>query len=71
MELLRRFAQGSIVLLDEIPSHLVLREIVARSTTSAGLSRTGRSWVLLSSTLVLILLREATIGRHCACYSEG
>jgi len=67
MKLLRRFAQGGVVLFDEIPAHLVLREVIARSTASAGLSRDRGGWILLSSTLVLVLLRETAIGRHCAC----
>lgn len=71
MELFRRLAQGSIVLLDEIPSHLVLREVIARRAASARLSGTRGSWILFSSTLVLVLLRKAAIGRHFACWFGG
>jgi hypothetical protein len=71
MELFRRFAQGGIVLFDEIPSDLILREIIARRATSARLSGDRGSWILLSSALVLVLLRKAAIGRHCACCFGG
>jgi len=71
MKLLWRFAQRGVVLLNEVPSNLVLGEVNARSTSSAGLCRTRGSGVLLSCTLVLVLLREAAIGRHCASGFEG
>jgi hypothetical protein len=70
MKLLRRFTQRGIVLLNEVPSNLVLGEVIAGSTASAGLSKTRGGRVLLGCTLVLVLLREATIGRHRACGFE-
>ena len=65
MKLLGGLAQGSVVLLDEVPTNLILLDItITRGGTIRGLSRTGGSRVLLSRALVLVLLSEAAIGRH-------
>ena len=64
MKLLGRFAQSGIVLLNEVPANLIFGEIVTRCASSSSLSRTRGSCVLLGCVLILILLREATIGRH-------
>lgn len=64
MKLLWGLAQSGVVLLDEVPSNLILRKVIARSVSTGGISGTRGSWVLLSSALVLLLLSEAAIGRH-------
>ena len=67
MKLLWRLAQCGVVLLDKIPANFVLREIIARCSSSGRISWNRGGRVLLSSTLVLILLGEAAIACHYDC----
>jgi len=60
-------AQGSVVLLNEIPSYLILGELGILFIRAAG--RSSSSWVGL--VLELILLTEAAIGCHCAVEVVG
>jgi hypothetical protein len=64
VKLLRRLAQGGVVLLHKVPANLVLREIIARGVSSGRVGRDRGGRVLLSASLVLVLLREAAIGCH-------
>ena len=65
MQLLRRLAQGGVVLLDEVPAHLILGEVtIARGASSARFSMACGGSILLRSVLVGILRREAAIGGH-------
>lgn len=65
MKLLRRLAQGGVVLLNEVPSNLILGQVNARRASSIRVGRAGGGWVLFCGcVLVLVLLREATVGCH-------
>lgn len=62
MELLGCFAQGSVILLDKVPTNLILAK-VTRGAGGGGLgSSRGRRG--LAVTLELVLIRKGTVGRH-------
>lgn len=67
VKLLGRLAQGGVVLLNEVPTDLILTEVGVRSRRGGGISGSsdGR---LIGIALVLFLRREVSVGRHgCEC----
>ena len=64
VELLRRLAQGSVVLLNKVPADLIFGEIVAGTGRVGGIDGCG-SGVLIGGALVLLLVGEVAVCSHC------
>lgn len=63
VKLLRRLAEGGVVLLYKVPSNLILRKVAVAVGIAAGGFRGCRSgWILLSRAAILILLAEVSVG---------
>lgn len=86
MEFLRRLAQGGVILLDKVPSNLILGQVAVASGggdrgigSGSGSSRSGGGsrgscLMLVGMFLVQILMGEITVGGHDGCVilkSEG
>ena len=63
MELFWRLAQGSVVLLDEVPADLILREIAVPARCACLTSARGDG-VGVGGALVLVLVIKVAVGRH-------
>lgn len=64
VKLLRRLAQGGVVLLNEVPANLVLGEVAVSAGGAGGIARGRSAHELLRGGLVLLLVSEVAVGGH-------
>jgi hypothetical protein len=64
VKLFGSLAQGSVILLNEVPTNLIVGQLAALLLGSGSRVAGGGSRVTLESTLVLLLLTKAAVGGH-------
>lgn len=70
MKLLRRLAQGGVVLLHKVPADLILGQVAsAGACIGAGrVDGAGTASEVLRSALVLLLVSKVAVGSHGCCW---